>query len=799
MLGYNLLAIALAVVVFGAVIYRALTAVRADSLRLFTMQVFLTRFSWLAGLAPLALFLISQFWAPELLGSLFVLSGFIQFALIGMMSLGLAATVLVTSQVALENGPFRFPEYRILLATLPGPAPKSVGGRSINGLLELISKLAFPAAGGFGAWRWGLLLLLTCPVPVACLWQTSLDSDAHGRDAAREFAWHAAAVLVGVIAGLGAIWGFGLVQHLVLYSEELSPAVLPLQPTVFLRSSAASFRVRPFWKQLIAGLAHAGPGYLWTAPVGKGTFQTRLAPGLGQAAGLLLITLGCYFSVYTAVRFHLLPIAGVWDPPLASAFLLFILLGFLLPGLSFYLDYYHIPTILFMLVVSYCLFWINDTDHVYILNPDIVERPDWSVYGFVVAAAAVALLTLLVPQLRPYRIYGLLLSALLLCTVWWRVWNGDTPWSGVSYAEGLPTREPPILFEDTCAAWQIPFQGADRPGLVATAVGLGASSPCGNVPICNAVACQMAARFDTRPSERVLVVVTCSGGGIQAAAWTAKVLTGLHERYGWRFTRSIRLISAVSGGSLGTAYYLANWDETADQTADPFTPERIQRINRLARESSLEASVWGLAYPDLLRFISPPAVSSTVDRGWAIEQAWSELLARDCAKPDWRLRSCVTPARNGKLPVPAFNATLAETGQRLVIAPVVLKGSLAGPPEAVEFGYLFPHGADLRVATAVRLSAAFPYVSPISRPHRLPMDPSVQTIDAEQQRLDDYRHYLQNCHVVDGGYSDNEGATTASNRPKRALSTECCLCASSLSPTRWSSRRIPWGVADRGG
>src|SRR6185436_16784345 len=37
---------------------------------------------------------------------------------------------------------------------------------------------------------------------------------------------------------------------------------------------------------------------------------------------------------------------------------------------------------------------------------------------------------------------------------------------------------------------------------------------------------------------RMLTVVTASGGGIQAAAWTARVLTGLQEKLGPGFTRS---------------------------------------------------------------------------------------------------------------------------------------------------------------------------------------------------------------------------------------------------------------------
>jgi hypothetical protein len=59
---------------------------------------------------------------------------------------------------------------------------------------------------------------------------------------------------------------------------------------------------------------------------------------------------------------------------------------------------------------------------------------------------------------------------------------------------------------------------------------------------------------------KTLVIINAAGGGIQANAWTVRVLTGLHERYGARFTHSVTVVSSVSGGSVGTLHYLANYD-----------------------------------------------------------------------------------------------------------------------------------------------------------------------------------------------------------------------------------------------
>lgn len=58
--------------------------------------------------------------------------------------------------------------------------------------------------------------------------------------------------------------------------------------------------------------------------------------------------------------------------------------------------------------------------------------------------------------------------------------------------------------------------------------------------------------------NKTLVVVCASGGGIQAAGWISKVLAGLQEqnKLGVKFSQAIGWISAVSGGSVGTMYYL---------------------------------------------------------------------------------------------------------------------------------------------------------------------------------------------------------------------------------------------------
>ncbi|MCC6367367.1 MAG: patatin-like phospholipase family protein [Bryobacterales bacterium] len=221
------------------------------------------------------------------------------------------------------------------------------------------------------------------------------------------------------------------------------------------------------------------------------------------------------------------------------------------------------------------------------------------------------------------------------------------------------------------------------------------------------------------------VIVSAQGGGIQAAAWTAEVLARLDEALGGEFAPRVRLISSVSGGSLGAMYFSAGYHGGK--------VSGHEAIVRAARASSLEEIAFGLVYRDLPRMFLPFASSRLADRGAAAERAWS---AQDGAPAEsvmlarWREET-----RRGQRPANIFNAMAAETGQRCLLSTVDL-GRSSGRRE---FAEMYP-GLDVRPVTAVRLSASFPYVTPAAR------------VAAEVH---------EPYHFVDGGYFDNYGVLSA--------------------------------------
>lgn len=231
------------------------------------------------------------------------------------------------------------------------------------------------------------------------------------------------------------------------------------------------------------------------------------------------------------------------------------------------------------------------------------------------------------------------------------------------------------------------------------------------------------------------IVVAASGGGIQAAAWTAQTLNAMRAEPG--FAEHLRLVSAVSGGSVGTMYALAAIPGCGPQAEDTGALAAFDP-NKAAQESSLHAVGWGLVFKDLPRAIAPFFSNPYVDRGSVLEDAWKREPRLRRMFPDrapylasWR------PTRDGReCPGVIFNAMTASSGEPMLFSTVGLPDALKN----FDFYHRYP-GRDIPMTTAVRLSATFPYVSPAAR------------ADVDDEK----RGYT---HVVDGGYFDNYGVSS---------------------------------------
>lgn len=265
------------------------------------------------------------------------------------------------------------------------------------------------------------------------------------------------------------------------------------------------------------------------------------------------------------------------------------------------------------------------------------------------------------------------------------------------------------------------------------------------------------------PSYKIIVVAP--GGGIHAAAWTGTVLAGLHEEFGRQFEDSLYLISAVSGGSVGTMFYLDHFealvannlgkgdqaknDNNTDTRGNSYRKQKydnnLKSVRRRSSTSSLESLFWGLTYPDTLRFVLNRWIPN--DRGSVQESLWRTRLDRELNDDGPTLLDWEKEAVAGNMPYVVFNATETETGRRVLfsthpnVSSAVPNGNQTAQWKPKHFLELSNSKVDIPITTAVRLSATFPYVSPASRPGATA--------------------HINLGHVVDGGYTDNEGLLTA--------------------------------------
>ncbi len=279
---------------------------------------------------------------------------------------------------------------------------------------------------------------------------------------------------------------------------------------------------------------------------------------------------------------------------------------------------------------------------------------------------------------------------------------------------------------------------------------------------------------------RTAIVVTASGGGIQAAAWTAEVLTRLAEQFP-HFEQGLCVVSGVSGGSVGAGEFFAGTylDPPIETSAE--RDERWRSIRNRSRASLLEQVAWGVAFADLPRLLTGWLPwNRLVDRGWAIEQLlesrlrFSEGGRRDAAPGHpVTLRDLCGRVGSGSIPVPLFNATCVQTGQRVIMSPVRLASDPRAGSRSLHMPADYSRGpfqADPTLATAIRLSATFSYASPVARPTRADEAEWRRAIKLASEHLMPPSSATRfDLHLCDGGYADNTGVVAGAEACRELL------------------------------
>lgn len=128
-------------------------------------------------------------------------------------------------------------------------------------------------------------------------------------------------------------------------------------------------------------------------------------------------------------------------------------------------------------------------------------------------------------------------------------------------------------------------------------------------------------RYAQDTNATTFYLAAAEGGGSRSGAWTAAVLTELNRTTNGRFQQQLFAVSAVSGGSVGTAATLALWDNATMHgvpTAQMFDSLRHRAyLEQIFRRNYISSSLAGLFFYDLwqqvpgLHFAYPSRQSRT--------------------------------------------------------------------------------------------------------------------------------------------------------------------------------------------
>lgn len=262
-------------------------------------------------------------------------------------------------------------------------------------------------------------------------------------------------------------------------------------------------------------------------------------------------------------------------------------------------------------------------------------------------------------------------------------------------------------------------------------------------------------------------IVAAQGGGIYAAAQAVQFLTKLHTTCK-RFAQHLFAISGVSGGSVGAALYAALTDEFKATTHQCRSIEvlglgspRVPQMKR-AQQSAFELVrndydflsplVASALFPDFAqRFFWPPlpALSRARALEQSIELGWEDIAAkRFKGTGRGALRNGILASWNpgGLKPALFFNTTEVGSGRRRIIAPFRYDAKFRTDAQFLPLSEDY----DVPLSVAAVASARFPWLTPAAwfwgNNDAAPLPANGE---------------VAKFHVVDGGYFENSGVTTA--------------------------------------
>jgi hypothetical protein len=250
------------------------------------------------------------------------------------------------------------------------------------------------------------------------------------------------------------------------------------------------------------------------------------------------------------------------------------------------------------------------------------------------------------------------------------------------------------------------------------------------------------AQHGPKAKPTVLLVAT-SGGGLRSAVWTLTALQAADSVLGGRLGEHLRVVTGASGGMIGASYWRELMLDSAQDYRARQHPEHARRLSGDLLNPITFAMLANVFTP--ARQLEESGDHFDADRGYVMEK-W--LIANTGRFADRRLDDYRLPERQGRIPQIIYSPAILNDGRQLLVAsqPVsyLMKAMrfndvYRNEIPSVDYQGLFKdhQPGRLRITTAIRMSASFPYVLPFIE---LPTAPTLQVMDAGA--IDNYGVYV---------------------------------------------------------
>ncbi|HEY8895239.1 MAG TPA: patatin-like phospholipase family protein [Niastella sp.] len=237
-------------------------------------------------------------------------------------------------------------------------------------------------------------------------------------------------------------------------------------------------------------------------------------------------------------------------------------------------------------------------------------------------------------------------------------------------------------------------------------------------------------------AKPLMFIITTSGGGNRSATFTMNVLQHLDSLTNGRLMDKTVLITGASGGMLGASYFREL--SRARAAGQPINLQDKKYQNDISNDllNPLFTSF-------VARDLAAPAQRFKVgpyeyikDRGYAFEQ---KLNANTRGMLNHQLKDWVDDEKNARIPLMLFNSVVTRDGRKMIISTQPMSFLMRpaydsnhvvdAEPDAVDYQALFSKQdpMNLRMLTALRMNATFPYVLPNVW---LPSEPVIDVMDA---------------------------------------------------------------------